>query len=54
MAELSSNRCLMFAAYHLPPFDVVGNDAIGQLGVVDAVIVGFDVAGKVFTDKAIK
>ncbi len=35
-------------------FDVVGNDVVAQLGVVDAVITGFHVAGKVFTNKAVK
>ena len=35
-------------------FDVRRDDLIGKLCIADAVVTAFDVAGKVFTDKAIK
>ena len=35
-------------------FDFRGDHAIVQLCIVDAVIIGFDVAGKVFADEAIE
>jgi hypothetical protein len=34
--------------------DVRGDDAVGQFGVVDAVVTAFDVAGEVFADEAIE
>ncbi|MCY1236170.1 hypothetical protein D9M72_488150 [compost metagenome] len=34
--------------------DVRSNDAVWQLGVLDAVVVGLDVIGKVLTDEAIE
>src|SRR5574343_262578 len=35
-------------------FDLRGDDAIGQLGIVDAVVTAFDVGRKVFADEAIE
>jgi len=35
-------------------FDLSGDDAVGQLGIVDAVVTAFDVTGKVFADEAIE
>ena len=35
-------------------FDVWCDDLIGKLGVVDAVVTAFDIAGEVFADKAIE
>ena len=35
-------------------FNVRCDDAVGQLGIVDAVIIAFDVGRKVFTDEAVK
>ncbi len=35
-------------------FDFRRNDVVGQLSVLDAVIAGLDVAGKVLTDEAIE
>ena len=35
-------------------FDVRSDHAIGQLCIVDAVVIGLDIAGEVLTDKAIE
>lgn len=35
-------------------FDVRGNDVVGQLDIVDAVVTAFDVGRKVFADEAVK
>src|SRR5690554_804809 len=35
-------------------FDVRRDDAVGQLCVVDAVVIGLDVTGKILADKAVK
>ena len=35
-------------------FDLWGDDAVGQFGVVDTFVTGLNVGSKVFTDKAIK
>jgi hypothetical protein len=35
-------------------FDVRGDDVVRQLGVVDAVVIGFDINSEVFADEAVK
>jgi len=51
--SLNKNACQAFG-FNGILFDGWRDDAIGQVGIADALVTAFDIAGEVFADEAVK